>query len=686
VLVISAFRYPQVGVVWIIVFAALAAACFGQEEAVKTVAEIHQLSVTEARQGRNVRIQGVVTFTWHTGTTEFTLEDGTGAIWCPAITLPTDSRVGTEIEVEGKTDAGILGPFVHALAVRRIGPKPLPIARRSTFEELLSTQMNGRRVEITGIIRGQRMNPELGLDWLALEVATGGGRITVNVTHEAIGHPELIDATVRIRGVNLHATDTQQQAFLPMIYSHTLADIDIVTPANPAPFDQPPTLLAEVMRSANVAGTGHRARVRGIVTYVGAGNSFYLQDNSRGIQVFLRDNPRPAPGEAVEVAGFPEPGAFSPVLRDADWRPSDSRGTVSPQLVKIAEATRYDGRLIRVQGRLTEVSRAERETILTLEEDESRCRLHILEESESEWTPGSRLRVTGVCSVEIGDWETFVAHRKPIGFSLLVQNASAIELLQSAPWWNLARIAWLLAILTVALCCVIAALSWQSKLRLREAARTRDAAQAQFSAVLSERTRIAREIHDTLAQGLTGISAHLEVLNDRMPPASDKLRHHLGIARDLVRNSLEEARRSVWNLRSQALEESGLDEALRRLAHQLTDGSGIGFTMEVTGTSRTLPSGVENNLMRIGQEALTNVVRHARAKEVFLSLSYLPDQVCLAVSDNGVGFDSADNSSSQFGSFGLSGIRERADAMHASLSITENPAGGTRIELTVPHV
>ena len=144
------------------------------------------------------------------------------------------------------------------------------------------------------------MNPEFGLDWLALDVATGGGRITVNVTHEATGHPELVDATVRIRGVNLHATDAQQQAFLPMINAHTLADVEVVTPAMPRPFDQPPTPLASVMRSTRVAGAGHRVRARGIVTFVGQGDSFYFQDESRGIQVFLREVPRPVAGEAVE--------------------------------------------------------------------------------------------------------------------------------------------------------------------------------------------------------------------------------------------------------------------------------------------------------------------------------------------------------------------------------------------------
>lgn len=293
-------------------FAGLLVECPAQEPPLRTAAEVLRLSPTEARQSRDVRLRGVVTFTWHTGTTEFTLEDATGAVWCPAIALPSNCRVGTEVEIEGRTQAGFLGPFVYADTVRALGPHALPPPLRSTFEELLTSPLHGRRVELTGIIRGQRVNPEFGLDWLALEIATGGGRITVNVTHEATGHPELVDAMVRIRGVNLHGTDAHQQAFLPMINAHTLADLEVITPATARPFDQEPTPLASLMRSASVAGAGHRLRARGVVTFVGQGDSFYFQDESRGIQVFLREAPRPVVGEAVDVVGFPEPGAFSP--------------------------------------------------------------------------------------------------------------------------------------------------------------------------------------------------------------------------------------------------------------------------------------------------------------------------------------------------------------------------------------
>lgn len=670
----------------VIALAGLLAECPGQEQPLRTAAEVLRLSATEVRQSRDVRLRGVVTFTWHTGTTELTLEDATGAVWCPAIALPFNCRVGAEVEIEGRTEAGFLGPFVKVDTVRALGVRALPPPPRSTFEELLTAQLHGRRVEISGIIRGQRVNPEFGLDWLALDVATGGGRITVNVTHEATGHPELVDAMVRIRGVNLHGTDAQQQAFLPMINAHTLADVEVLTPAMPRPFDQPPTPLASVMRSTSVAGAGHRVRARGIVTFVGQGDSFYFQDESRGIQVFLREVPRPVAGEAVDVVGFPEPGAFSPVLRDAEWRPTGGKGTPAPLSVSMTEAMKHDGRLLTVEGRLTEFANGDREVALTLETDGRRCRVHIPNATARDWTEGSMVRATGVCSVEIGDWESFVAHRKPTGFSLLTQDAGAVVLIRSAPWWSLTRVVWLMAAAAVFSCGALGVVWWRTKVRLHETSRTREAAHAQFVAVLAERNRIAREIHDTMAQGFAGISVQLEVLNDRLQNAPLNLRRHLDLARELVRSSLDEARRSVWNLRAQALEEAGLGDALSRLGQQLTEGGNVTFELRVDGDPRTLPADVENNLLRIGQEAITNVVRHAGATRVSLSLSYLADRVCLVVSDDGRGFDPGRVRPSAGGGLGLSGIRERAEAMHASLTIQTNSTGGTRLELDVPHV
>ena len=683
----SAHIHPRSGVLRGLVLAALTLALVARAEpSLRTAAEVQALSPEQARKHLEVRLNGVITFAWHARTTEFTVQDETGAIWMPPILLPANCAVGTQVEIEGRTEAGGFGPIVQAEVVRAFGPGPLPLPRPATYEELLTAQFQGQRVELTGIVRGQRVNPEFGLGWLALEIAAGGGRVTVNVTHDITGHPELLDARVRVRGVNLQSSDAQQQAFLPLINAHTLADVDVLAPANLQPFAQSSVALNQIMRSANPAGAGHRVRVHGTVTLVRRGGSFFLQDETRGLQVFLRESACPVTGELVDVVGFPEPGAFSPVLRDADWRPVGAKNRLPPLVVDSAEAVKHDGRLITVRAALTAIAAADNEIVLTLEDGPLRFPAHVSDADIGHWRVGSELQATGVCSIEVGDWESLVTRRQPQGFALLVRGPADIVVLHAAPLWTLMRIVWSLVAVGLALGVALGVVWMQTRRRLREAARTREAAHAQFEAVIGERTRMAREIHDTLAQGFAGISVQLEVLNDRLGALPDDTRRHLDLARELVRSSLDEARRTVWNLRAQTLEENGLPGALDRLGRQLTEDCRLAFNFHVEGVARTLPADVENNLLRIGQEAITNAVRHSNARQMTLTLIFQADVVRLCVSDNGRGFDSANIHPSRHGGFGLPGLRERAQAMHAQLEVHSTPGKGTRIELTVPHV
>src|SRR4030095_16314510 len=143
---------------------------------------------------------------------------------------------------------------------------------------------------------------------------------------------------------------------------------------------------------------------------------------------------------------------------------------------------------------------------------------------------------------------------------------------------------------------------------------------AQFRAVLAERTRMAREIHDNLAQEMSGISVQLEVVARTMPPEAEAARTHLDRARRQVRHGIAEARRYVWDLRSSALENNDLPTALSETARRLTNETAIQAQVEVNGTFRPLPRQVEDNLLRIGQEAVNNAVKHAQAKRISINL------------------------------------------------------------------
>jgi ligand-binding sensor domain-containing protein/two-component sensor histidine kinase len=207
---------------------------------------------------------------------------------------------------------------------------------------------------------------------------------------------------------------------------------------------------------------------------------------------------------------------------------------------------------------------------------------------------------------------------------------------------------------------------------------------AQFSAVLAERNRMAREIHDTLAQGFVGIGLQLQAVGKMLDTAPQSAQHHLDLAQKMVNHSLSEARRSIWNLRAQALEGVGLPVALSETAKQLTTGTSVVAEVTVSGTPHGLTSSIENNLLRIGQEALTNALKHGKPKKVDIELSYESSLVRLRITDDGCGFDTNHPASSEEGHFGLVGIRERIAGLKGELRLQSQPGAGTTIIASIP--
>jgi signal transduction histidine kinase len=213
-------------------------------------------------------------------------------------------------------------------------------------------------------------------------------------------------------------------------------------------------------------------------------------------------------------------------------------------------------------------------------------------------------------------------------------------------------------------------------------------AQAREAGVLDERQRMAREIHDTLAQGLTGIITQLQAAERHGQP-QDERRRHIELATQLARDSLTEARRSVQAMQPEPLESARLPEALADVASKWTRIHGVPATVTTTGQPRRIRPDAEITLLRAAQEALVNVARHARAGKVGLTLSYMEDQVNLDIRDDGVGFDPQPDGATvparAGGSgYGLLAMRQRVEGVAGTLEVESAPGGGTAISASVP--
>jgi ligand-binding sensor domain-containing protein/signal transduction histidine kinase len=230
---------------------------------------------------------------------------------------------------------------------------------------------------------------------------------------------------------------------------------------------------------------------------------------------------------------------------------------------------------------------------------------------------------------------------------------------------------------TLLLCLLALILFGLYRLRLR-------ALNSRFRAVAAERSRLAREIHDTLAQGFVAVSVRLEMMARMLGTnRTEEARHELDATRTLVQEGLEEARRSIWNLRAEDSDRPTLPQQLDRIV-QDTINRGTDAELEVTGAYHPLPAATEEELLRITQEGVANALRHGNPATLYLRLVYTRNHLQLDITDDGTGFDVENAPAKDSGHYGLTGLRERAEQIGGKLMIQSAPQQGTtvRVELT----
>jgi len=201
------------------------------------------------------------------------------------------------------------------------------------------------------------------------------------------------------------------------------------------------------------------------------------------------------------------------------------------------------------------------------------------------------------------------------------------------------------------------------------------------SAVIEERNRLAREIHDTLVQEFAGILLHLEAANGSGEAVNQSV--CFARVRELAKSGLEDARRMLLGLRPKSLEGADLSDALSQLAQRFSRDCGIHCTFNVSGRPHKLTEEIENELFRVAQEALCNVRKHSRAGSVSILLHYQESVLTLAVKDNGQGFARKQPQAGPNG-FGLPAMRDRASRLGGRMDINSKQGTGTELRMSVP--
>ncbi len=670
-----------------------------------TVRQIRQLAPEDAARNYPVRLRGVITYFADNLPIRF-LQDETGGTYFPELEPESDSPTvltpGTIVELDGVTVPGRFAPHVgrsgtSGVRWRIVGHGPLPEARRVSIGELADPQFHSEYIELAGTVRQvlHRAMDHLSTGVVWVKVGNNTAIFTAQYYDPrglAVLPGRLIGARVKVRGVYGSTFNERRQLVGFRLFIDPARGLDVEQPGPADPLsDLPITSIAALMQFSSDARETPMVRIAGALAQVVPGRGVYLENEDRGVWVETEEDlTNLRVGDHLAVTGFPALGPWNPMLKDALLRREGPGRLEPPPLITPREARsgRKDCRRVALEATLLEVSERGETPTVVLQRDgvtfvaewasaEAGAKLSHLQ-------PGSLVRVTGMClnkSVGTG-WPAF--ELRPIdalvapteaAFRLLVGAAGDLEVVRPPDWWTTERI-WTLVGFVAALS--FAVLAWNVSLRRRVTAQTEIIRQqAAREAVHEDRTRIARELHDTLEQELTGIAVQLDAVSDRLADSPPTAATALGTARALLRHTRTEARRSVWDLRAALLEEGDLGVALTATAAQLEGGPEIRVSVE--GAPRRLAASVENNLLRIGTEAMTNAVKHAAARSVAVRLVFGTDEILLEVRDDGKGFDASRSTTLAAGHFGWLGIRERAERIGAKLQIESQPGRGTRV-------
>ncbi len=431
-----------------------------------TFPEVLKLTRAEASQNYLVRLRGVITYAdaeWRVGF----MQAGDQAIF---IDLgDKDVRAGDWVEVQGETEFSGFAPQVIHSSVRALGTTNLPVAIRVELQDLANGHLDAHWIEMEGVVR------RVSSQWnrVTLDVETGKGKFQATIPHvdDASTPTNLVDAVVRVRGACSSRLNARGQLRGISLNSPGLESIEILQPVPNNPFAAPPTPIGAVATFDPERTDGRRIRIAGTVTLVLPGRGFYLQDVSGGIRVITVDGSAVQVGDHVDVLGFPYLGDFSPYLQEPTLRvtqkgslPQPRRTTASAILLEGSQ----DGLRVQLEAHLLQDVPHSASPQLLLQDGPivftARQEKAVGPSTLCALKAGSRVRITGVCSVQGGP------DREPRSFRLLVDSPSDVTLLTAPPIWTVQRIVWV----SVALIAVLLlALAWVGSLRREVHARTR---------------------------------------------------------------------------------------------------------------------------------------------------------------------------------------------------------------------
>ena len=636
----------------------------------------------------------------------FEIVDGSGYATVNARRLFAQGRhveVGDLMHFKGAirtVEDGISLPVVEEMSV--VGRGTIPDPEDVSAADVFSGRFTSHRVRLDGTVV-EAFRDEANPEYTFIVLVKNGD--TMYFPSRSLTDADLaglVDARVSIVGVCSSYRGVGPRARLGYeVNILDRKDITIITPP-PAPFDVP-----------DLEGNVHdilfpddslprRRKLRGRVAAVWMhGRMMMLKaPDGSASTVALSGGKPPAVGDFVEAAGLPETDFYHLNLTRAIWRRSEpfTYFDMEPESVAIADLVadirglrKFDvvrhGRILRVAGTVIDSPDygAESGTVLLSDGGKSLAvDIGSVSKPPEPIEPGYRIEVDGVCVMDTENWRPQAPFPHVTGVFLVLRNPDDVRVLARPSWWTPKRLLMVIGALFAAL---LAILVWNRALGRLAVRRGRELFREQVTRAKAdmrteERTRLAVELHDSVAQNLTGISLELETALDFADSAPPDMRPHLDFAAKALKSCRNDLRNCIWDLRGTALEDSNLNETLGKALRPHLGEAELALDFDVPRDR--LSDSTVFSLFKAIRELVINAVRHGGAKKIEITGRLDGDGLVCRVRDDGRGFDPETSPGLAQGHFGLQGIRERIGNLGGRFTIASEPGHGAEATISLP--
>lgn len=648
-------------------------------------------------------IEGTVTFVKAGFGNLMAVENDHGAltVYNETRTPFVQSEPGDRVRIGGRTAIATNQSIRrNCTSIEILGHGPAPEPAPTTVEQLADGKMDERLVRFRARLRDV-FEDEIDQDVIYFVLQDGADTILSYQprTSEALSHfTALIGAELEVTGVCSYFFGGTRRLCGRLVVTNQPGDYRVMEQAPADPFDIPGIWELKTLEPSRIAKIG-RCRATGTVIATWDRNKALVMNNRRQlVGVEFADGNVPPCDTMVDVVGLPASDLYRINLLRAKWRkalgnpmphapPHDTSlsDLLTDKHGRFCYMAEWHGKTIRIRGTVkakSSISLTDRR--FYIESDSYVIPVDITSAPDvlDAIDVGYGVSLTGICIMSTSSWSPYSAFPQISGMTLAIRSADDVVVVTRPPWWTPSRLLTLLG----SLLAVLAGFGvWNFMLRKSVRKREGELKREIFAHVntdmkMRERNNLSIELHDSLSQGLTGVSMEIDTAACMVDEPAEA-RRHLDLAARSLKSCREELKTCIYDLKNDALGDRKLDESIRRTLAPVVGNARLTVRFEVP--RELVSDNVAHNVLRIIRELVTNAVNHGKATEIRIAGSVDANFLHFSVADNGCGFDPKSCPGAQQGHFGRQGIHERVKRLGGTVETTSSPGNGTKVTVAV---